>query len=263
MSLISQGVLVNYPKYTTPDACTLNPIPSSQDTTPGYTLLASATLGTFWWLFQWFIYIENSTPLQNTAGQGTVPIGWFWWSLGNTRYGWTAASYFAAFFIYALVSVIEFIAWFFYIGGATGWFGWWVASFGWWGSVLGLILPWLFAVFQLSFPTTSGGLPSINSDFGANAVFLIVINLTMWVINTVLHVIMTPRLLCHINSKPLVIKTCPLRRKVGMPEAEYQAACKKIFAAVAAKKAQEEAEAAAADAGEPAAAAAPEEEGEF
>jgi hypothetical protein len=175
--------------------------------------------------------------------------------LGSSRYGWTAASYASAFLGYALVSVIEFIAWWFYIAGATGWFGWWVASVGWWGSVLGLVLPWLFAVFQLSFPTTSGGLPSVGSEFGNNAVFLIVINLLMWILNAVLHVIMTPRLLCHINSKPLVIKKCPLRRKVGMPEEEYQEACKKIFAAVAAKKAADDEGGAEDD--EPAAEAAP------
>jgi len=159
-------------------------------------------MGSFWWLFQWFIYVQNSTPLVDMSGAQTIPLGWFWWMLGSTRYGWTAASYASAFLGYALVSGIEFIAWWFYIGGATAWFGWWVSSVGWYGSVIGLILPWLFAVFQVSFPTTSGGLPSVTAEFGTNALFLIIVNLIMWMLSSVFHVIMTPRLLCHINSKP-------------------------------------------------------------
>jgi len=208
-------------------------------------------------MIQWFIYIENDVPLMDTTGVKTVPLGWFWWMLGSVRYGWTAASYFSAFFLYAIVSGVEFVAWWFYIAGQTAWFGSWVSSVGWWGSVLGLVLPWLFAVFQLSFPTTSGGLPSVGAEFGNNAIFLIVVNLFVWIVSAVLHVIMTPRLLCHINSKPLIIKKCPLRRKIGMPEDEYQTACQKIFAAVAAKKAADVVARAAIDEEEPAAEAAP------
>ena len=58
----------------------------------------------------------------------------------------------------------------------------------------------------------------------------------MWLTNAALHVMMAPRLVCHINSKPKLIKKCPLKRRVGMPEIEYQEACRKIFEAVKAKK---------------------------
>jgi len=51
--------------------------------------------------------------------------------------------------------------------------------------------------------------------------FLITINLVMWITNATLHVVMAPRLVCHINSKPKLIKKCPLKRRVGMPELEY------------------------------------------
>merc|ERR1711957_1145183 len=73
--------------------------------------------------------------------------------------------------------------------------------------------------------------------------FLIAINLIMWIVNATLHVIMAPRLVCHINSKPKLIKKCPLKRRVGMPEMEYQDACRKIFEAVKAKKGAPSAEA--------------------
>ena len=108
---------------------------------------------------------------------------------------------------------------------------------GWWFSVVGQMLPWIFAVLQISLPTTSGGLSSPAANFGNNAIFLIIVNVVMWVFNATLHVIMAPRLVCHINSKPEMIKRCPLKRRVGMSELEYQDACRKIFVAVKEKKA--------------------------
>jgi hypothetical protein len=56
MSVISQGVLVNYPVYKMADACALNPIPAEEDTTPGRALFIAATFSTGWWILQWFIY---------------------------------------------------------------------------------------------------------------------------------------------------------------------------------------------------------------
>ena len=138
---------MNYPMYKAPDACALNPIPAEIDTTPGFALFIAATFSSAWWILQWFIYIENTENLVDMNNTNTVPIGWFWTMLGDRQNGWTAASYFSAFFVYGMTSVVEFVAWFFYTGGNTGLFGWWVSEIGWWGSVVGLALPWIFAVF--------------------------------------------------------------------------------------------------------------------
>jgi hypothetical protein len=216
------------------DACALNPIPAEEDTTPGRALFIAATFSTGWWILQWFIYYQNTSLgyLVDMEGNKTVPIGWLWTALGDRRNGWTAASYLSSIILYLLSSVMEFISWFFYLAGNTGLFGWWVKYVGWWISVVGLVLPWLFATFQISFPTTSGGLPSPATEFGKNAIMLIVVNVLFWLLNASLHVIMMPRLICHINSKPELIKKCPLKRRVGMSEVEYQDACRKIFEAV-------------------------------
>jgi len=159
--------------------------------------------------------------MEDVNNVSTVPVGWFWYFLSSPTYGWTAASYLAGFIAYLMTSVVEFVAWFLYLSG-NGWlFGWWVSQVGWWGAVVGLVFPWVFAVFQISFTTENGGLPSPASEYGNNAIFLIIVNLIMWMMNAGLHVVMAPRLLCHINSRPKIVKLCPLKRRVGMPELEY------------------------------------------
>jgi hypothetical protein len=234
MSVISQGVLVNYPVYQAPDACALNPIPAEEDITPGRAIFIAATFSCGWWILQWFIYFQN-TPLGflvDWEGNKTVPIGWMWNMLSDRKQGWTAASYLSSLIVYFFGPVMEFIAWFFYLGGNTGLFGWWVKNVGWWFAVVGMMLPWIFATFQIAFPTTQGGLPSPATEFGKNAVMLIVVNVMFWLLNAALHIVMHDRLVCHINSKPSLIKKCPLKRRVGMSEADYQEACRKIFEAV-------------------------------
>jgi len=55
--------------------------------------------------------------------------------------------YFTNFWLHMVTSLMEFVSWFLYNQGKNRWFAWWVNSFGWWGSVLGMILPFLFATF--------------------------------------------------------------------------------------------------------------------
>lgn len=78
--------------------------------------------------------------------------------MSDTQYGWTAVMYFSTFIIHMVVSLMEFISYFLYIYGKNRWFGWWTSTIGWWGAVLGLIIPWLFATFQLAFTRENGGL---------------------------------------------------------------------------------------------------------
>jgi len=132
-----------------------------------------------------------------------VPLIWFWDKLSDTRYGWTAAMYGSTFVIHLLVSMIEFVAFFFYINGKNRWFGWWVSTIGWWGSVVGMILPWLFAFFQLSFSKETGGLQGTDTvEFGHNAVFYIIGSFAIWVSASAMHILMSPRVICHIREWP-------------------------------------------------------------
>jgi len=64
-----------------------------------------------------FIYVKNTNDLTNNLNQPTVPISWFWGMLQDGNVGWTAATYFASFWIYLLVSVGEFVGWCFYLAG--------------------------------------------------------------------------------------------------------------------------------------------------
>jgi len=40
---------------------------------------------------------------------------WMWTMLVNGNYGWTAAAYFANFWLFLVVSIGEFVAWCFYL----------------------------------------------------------------------------------------------------------------------------------------------------
>lgn len=94
-----------------------------------------------------FIYNKNGTQIKDSGGNDTVPLIWMWENLTSTTYGWTAANYFATFVLHMITSLMEFISFFLFIQGKNRWFGFWVSTVGWWGSVLGLMLPWLFALF--------------------------------------------------------------------------------------------------------------------
>jgi hypothetical protein len=188
-----------------------------------------------------FIYVRNTHDLKGSNGVATIPLFWWWEFIIHPNHGFTAASYFSAFLVQALVSVIEFIAWFFYLAGSPDWFGWWSAGIGWWGSVFGMILPWLFAAMQLGFSSENGGLDgNTETEFGYNAVFLLIMNLAMWINGSMMHMFMGPRLVCHIKAtepdrRRKVVKKCPLKKKPGMSNAEYQRRCKALFKAAQAR----------------------------
>jgi len=61
------------------------------------------------------IYIRNTSDLQDSTQVNTIPIVWFWDKLFDTKYGWTAATYLSTFIIHLIVSMMEFISYFFYM----------------------------------------------------------------------------------------------------------------------------------------------------
>jgi hypothetical protein len=166
----------------------------------------------------------------------TVPIVWFWEFLGSSSVGYTAAMYFSTFLLQAFVSVIELIAWVFYMFGKNWWFGWWVAYPGWYAAVYGLTLPWIFSILQLVLPVLNGGLGGESeSEFGYNSITMTIMNMIMWMSAAMTHAIMAPRLGCHIATKPesrsRVVKKCLIRKTEGMSDEYYQMACFKQFKA--------------------------------
>jgi len=106
---------------------------------------------------------------------------WMWTMLVNGNYGWTAAAYFANFWLFLVVSMSEFVAWCFYLAGYPEWFSFWTKNVGYWGAMYGFGIPVLFAIFQLGFPNVMGGLAGNESmEFGFNSSFLIIVGLTVW-----------------------------------------------------------------------------------
>lgn len=106
-----------------------------------------------------------------------------------------------------LVSVIEFIAWFWWLSGEGAWLAWWSASVGWYGSVLVYPLPWLFALFQICMTYDMGGFGgNYTQEYGTNAVFLVIMGGLIWLFSGLVHVIYSPRLLAQVN--PEINKPC-------------------------------------------------------
>jgi len=159
MSILQQGVLVIDTNWNqTTDYCSTTPIPSKYDTTPSTLLFLNACIGVFWWIASMFIYNKNNIDLTDNAGRTTVPLLWWWSHLGNHFHGWTAAMYFTNFFVLILTSVIEFCSYFLFLQGRNRWFAVWTSTIGWWGAIVGQAVPWIFALFQLTFDMDKGGL---------------------------------------------------------------------------------------------------------
>lgn len=111
-------------------------------------------VGVVWWFLLMLIYVKNSVDLTNNNNQTAVPLVWMWNMLGDGNVGWTAAAYFANFWIYLIVSVGEFVTWCFYIAGDPEYFSWWTKNIGYWGAMVGALLPVVFASLQLGLETS-------------------------------------------------------------------------------------------------------------
>ncbi len=104
-----------------------------------------------------------------------------WGGVYDFSHGWTAAAYISNFFIYLATSVMELIAWIFYLAGDNVWLGWYAMGLGWYGSIFFAFLPVLFAAFQIGFPSERGGLNGDeDAEFGKNASFLVGVGFAVW-----------------------------------------------------------------------------------
>ena len=139
---------------------------------PGTLLAIQAIIGTIWWILLLFVFVKNDVDLTDSTGTAQVPLVWMWSGMAGIEGGWTGASYVSSFVVYLVVSVLELVSWFMYLGGDSAWFASWVEGVGWYGSVIFMMLPPLFALFQLTFPTSFGGLAgNYAQNFGYNSIF--------------------------------------------------------------------------------------------
>jgi len=126
-------------------------IPAPEDNwEPQLALGIQATIGTAWWLATFLLYIKNTEKdMDLTAlNGGTVfPIAWFWERVAepNGLYNYFALGLLFNFVFYGAVSVVEFLAWMWYLNNDDIYFAaWWFSTIGYYGSIFGLALPWIF-----------------------------------------------------------------------------------------------------------------------
>jgi len=225
---------VIYPEQFT---CVEGEVPALEDTLPGNFFLANSIIGLVWWILMMVIYVKNvdTYNLQNAQNRNTVPIGWFWDNLGNVKYGYTAMAYFISFWLMMATHLIEFIGWFFYAENISYWVSWWIKNIGMWLNTVGLFIPVLMIILQLTVSVNDGGLGelSANKEFGNNAIFLLIIDSFIWVWSGLIHILLADRFMCHTKAveEDLIMRKgapCTVKRNFMMTDEEYEAACEAI-----------------------------------
>lgn len=168
---------------------------------PGTIMGVQACLGTFWWILSWFMYIKHETTFNLTVeNKASFTLAWAFENLSSTQYGWAAASVFVTFWIHLITSLVEFIAWIYWLYDDGGLLGWWASTIGWWGSVLIMPIPVLFAIFQVAFPVALGGFNgAFEQEIGEFSMWLIFVAGLVWLFSGLTHVIYSPRLLAQVN----------------------------------------------------------------
>jgi len=166
-------------------------------------IAAASMIGTLLWVWSWLYYGKTTYEDKTMYPYGEPPLAWFWMNLASGTMGWTAASYLSYFWLYALISVVEFAAWCMYISGDKWFFELWsvVAK---WGSLIAYTIPPIFAMLQLVLPATSGGLATTVSDGYINAVMLLIWGAINWLYQLIVHFIYVERLGNHIHAHDVV-----------------------------------------------------------
>jgi len=200
------------------------------DTFPGLILGLNAMFGTLWWILGWFVYIKNRAyddNLKSKAGAETSPVGFFWERITDTEgiYVYMSLSLFFGFWVYIIISVVELVAWIFYLGGSTTFFTWWVTFIGYYGSIVLLMLPWMMDALHIAL-TLKG---KVTASPGAYVVFRFLGNMLLWISHSLIHVAYTPRLQAYSIIKDGAMfeesaERCPLRRG-RMTDEQYKIAC--------------------------------------
>jgi len=176
------------------------------NTWPGLLFGIQAIIGTIWWLFNNFFYLKNVSSdanLRSIAGSDTVPVAWFWERMteqGGTD-GWVAGSLFAGWLFYLIVSVVELVAWIVYEFGSLGFAEYYFSTVGYWGSILLLPFAWIAACVHLGVYGTTA-FPS------AWAVFLLVVNVAMWLMMGLLHIFYIDDFMAYIDAQEPTVCEC-------------------------------------------------------
>ena len=81
---------------------------------------AQSIFGTLWWVLIMFVYVRNTVldgQLEFISGDWALPVAWWWERIGeaNGTSTFLAVSLMLQWIFYAVVSVVEFVAWIMYL----------------------------------------------------------------------------------------------------------------------------------------------------
>lgn len=152
-----------------------------------------------------------------------MPLLFFWGRITETNgeYIYLAGSLLFTFFGYLLVSLIELIAWIFYMLGEPGFFAFFASIVGYYGSLVLYVIPVMFAIMHIAI-TLKG---TITATPGAYLVYLITGGTLFWLINVFVHVYFTERLQVEaVRLSFKVKKDCEIPQG-SMSDEDWKIAC--------------------------------------
>ena len=119
------------------------------------------------------------------------------------------------------------IAYIFYTQGHFQFFMIWTSVPGFYGSIVLYAMPWVFLALQVGI-TQKG---KVQAAPGSYVIFLFVVDMSLWILNSVMHLVFVPRMDAYIvtllNQMAKTQTKCPLKRG-NLTDAEYVAACQGI-----------------------------------
>jgi len=177
------------------------------DTLPGLLLGIQAIVGTVWWFLVMFLYIGNtSSDTLTVSGTATIPLLWMFSNLSSSTYGLQALAELLNLIFYAVVSVVELVAWIVWMAAADGSFAkLWFGIVGYWGSLIAYVVPPVIALLHALLATGSGGLGGTAATVGfTHDLFLLIAGAVVWIAAGLLHILFWPRFMAHIDAQPCV-----------------------------------------------------------
>lgn len=102
------------------------------------------------------------------------------------------------FFLYAIVSLVETIAWAMVSAGNVEFAAFYFSTVGYWGSIVGYALPWIFALLQiiLTMNGATGAFP------GTWTLVLFIVGLILWLAIGHIHIFLVPPFLESLGLGP-------------------------------------------------------------
>ena len=171
------------------------------DTFPGLILGIASIFTTIWWVVLMFATVKNHSTdddLRNRAQQTVMPVAWFWERIGETTdiYVYLSIGMMWGFIAQFLVSFVEMITWVIYIAGIKQPFMLWASIPGYYGSLVLYAMPWVFLALQWGI-TQKG---KVSAAPGSYVIFLFVVYFSLWMINSILHLVFVPRMVAHVMT---------------------------------------------------------------